>query len=138
MIQIGDVYRIKMYHDDGIKPKGTDIYREKYIIIIGHDGINLYGAVATNTRDHHLVPITFQYPLNLSGYPAEEKIYSSIRLAAMRDGIADYELLKLLEQKSPDKAKELAGAIIIDFNSYNNDIQAFRLIRLKLLKLLSE
>jgi hypothetical protein len=29
-------------------------------------------------------------------YPADGTVYSSIRLAAMRDGIADYELLKLL------------------------------------------
>ncbi|MDR3232658.1 MAG: DUF4091 domain-containing protein [Planctomycetaceae bacterium] len=34
-------------------------------------------------------------------YPAENKVYSSIRFAAMRDGIADYELLKLLAAKNP-------------------------------------
>ena len=71
-------------------------------------------------------------------YPAEGKVYSSIRLAAMRDGIADYELLKLLEQKSPDKAKQLASEIILDFNKYDSNIRKFRLTRLKLLKLLSE
>ena len=71
-------------------------------------------------------------------YPAEGKVYSSIRLAAMRDGIADYELLKLMEQKAPDKAKELAGAVIKNFDSYNNNVRAFRLTRLKLLKWLSE
>ena len=71
-------------------------------------------------------------------YPVEGKVYSSIRLAAMRDGIADYELLKLLEQKSPEKAKELAREVIHDFNSYNSNIHAFRVTRLKLLKLLSE
>ena len=71
-------------------------------------------------------------------YPAEGKVYSSIRLAAMRDGIADYELLKLLEQKSPEKAKELARAIIHNFDSYNSNVQAFRATRLKLLKALSE
>jgi len=71
-------------------------------------------------------------------YPAEGKIYSSIRLAAMRDGIADYELLKLLEQKSPDKAKEIAGRVIKGFDSYDTNIRAFRLIRLKLLNSLCE
>ena len=71
-------------------------------------------------------------------YPADGKVYTSIRLAAMRDGIADYELLKLLEQKSPRKARRLAGEIIKDFDRYNNNIRAFRLARLKLLEALSE
>jgi hypothetical protein len=71
-------------------------------------------------------------------YPAEGKVYSSIRLATMRDGIADYDLLKLLEQKAPDKAKGLAGEIIKDFDSYNSNVRAFRTTRLKLLKWLSD
>ena len=71
-------------------------------------------------------------------YPAQGKVYGSIRLAAMRDGIADYELLKLLEKKAPDKAKELAGEVIRGFDSYNSNVRAFRLTRLKLLKSLCE
>jgi hypothetical protein len=71
-------------------------------------------------------------------YPAEEKVYSSIRLKAMHDGIADYELLKLLEQKSPEKARELAGTLIRNFDSYNSNISTFRTTRLNLLKALSE
>ena len=71
-------------------------------------------------------------------YPARDKVYASIRLKAMRDGIADYELLKLLEQKSPDKAKELASAVIRNFDSYDSNIRSFRETRLKLLKWLSE
>jgi hypothetical protein len=68
MIQLGDIYRIKMYRSDGIAPKGEDVYRNKYIIIIGHDKNDFFGAVVTNTHDHHLVPIEFQYPLKLQGY----------------------------------------------------------------------
>ena len=70
-------------------------------------------------------------------YPAEGKVYSSIRFKAMRDGIADYELLRLLEKKNKDRAKEIAGEIIKDFDSYNSNIRAFRLSRLKLLRELS-
>lgn len=66
-------------------------------------------------------------------YPAYNKVYSSIRLAAMRDGIADYELLKLLEQKNAAKAQELVKTIVMDFNSYNSEITHFREIRAKLL-----
>ena len=71
-------------------------------------------------------------------YPANGKVYTSIRLAAMRDGIADYELLKLLDRKSPDKAKEVVGEVIKNFDSYNSNVRAFRLTRLKLLNSLSE
>ena len=31
MIKPGDIFRIKMYQNDGIKPKGTDTFREKYL-----------------------------------------------------------------------------------------------------------
>jgi hypothetical protein len=69
MIKISDVYRIKMYPEEGIKPKGEDLYRNKYIIVVGHDNNNtLYGVVVTNTKDHHLIPMDFQYPLILDGY----------------------------------------------------------------------
>jgi hypothetical protein len=71
-------------------------------------------------------------------YPAEGTVYGSIRLAAMRDGIADYELLKLLEKKAPEKAKELSREVIKDFNKYDSNIPMFRQTRLKLLKWLSE
>ena len=70
-------------------------------------------------------------------YPAEGKVYSSVRFKAMRDGIADYELLKLLEQTNPDMARELASEVIRGFDNYNSNIRAFRLTRLKLLRALS-
>ena len=87
MIKLGDVYRIKMYKSDGIRPKGTDTFRYKYIIIVGYDGNSFYGAVATNTRDHHIVPIEYQYPLNHQGYNCFVNCYklhevSSVRLTS--------------------------------------------------------
>jgi hypothetical protein len=71
-------------------------------------------------------------------YPAYGKVYSSIRLEAMRDGIADYELLKLLEQKSPEKANEVARAVVNNFDIYDNHIPTFRAKRIKMLTWLSE
>jgi hypothetical protein len=71
-------------------------------------------------------------------YPGDEKVYSSLRLEAQRDGIADYELLKLLEKTAPEKAQALAAAVIQDFDRYDSDIRTFRKTRLKLLELLSE
>ena len=75
MIKIGDIYRIKMNPEDGITPKGTDTYRNKYIIIVGRNDNDCYGVVVTNTKDHPLIPIKFQYPLNLDGY----KCYANCR-----------------------------------------------------------
>ena len=40
-------------------------------------------------------------------YPGNGKILSSIRLEAMRDGIVDYELLKMLEQRVLDQFRKL-------------------------------
>jgi hypothetical protein len=71
-------------------------------------------------------------------YPEYGKVYSSIRLEAMRDGINDYELLRLLEKKNPDGAKELAEGVVKDFDSYDTDIVRFRERRTKMLQWLSE
>ena len=84
MITLGDVYRIKMYQTDGIKPKGKDTFRYKYIIIIGYDGNNYYGVVSTNTRDHHLVPIEFQYPLKHDGYDCFVNCFKLHQVSSVR------------------------------------------------------
>jgi len=71
-------------------------------------------------------------------YPGYRKLYSSIRLEAMRDGIYDYELLKMLEKKYPEKAKSLVNNIILNFDNYDGSISYFRKIRKELLALLSK
>jgi hypothetical protein len=71
-------------------------------------------------------------------YPGNGRILSSIRFDAMRDGIVDYELLKMLEKKSPEKAKHLADIIIYSFDRYDNNVEEFRINRRKLLEFLSE
>jgi hypothetical protein len=57
MIQLGDIYRIKMYPIDGITPKKTDTYRYKYIIILGHDGKNFCRTVAITILNFFLPQI---------------------------------------------------------------------------------
>lgn len=71
-------------------------------------------------------------------YPGYKKLYSSIRLHAVRDGIMDYELLKMLSEKNSAKAKELADAMILSFDRYNNSIEHFRGIRKVLLEELNK
>lgn len=55
----------------------------------------------------------------------------------MRDGIYDYELLKMPEKKDTAKSAQLAGEIIRGFNDYDGSISYFREIRKKMLEILS-
>jgi hypothetical protein len=70
-------------------------------------------------------------------YPRDGKIISSVRLEAMRDGIVDYELLRLLEKKNPALARQISDATILDFDKSNTDIVTFRTNRRKILTALS-
>jgi hypothetical protein len=71
-------------------------------------------------------------------YPGYGKLYSSIRLEAMRDGVYDYELLKMLARKQPEKAKDICRRVVIDFNVYDTEIRSFREKRKQILELLSK
>ena len=71
-------------------------------------------------------------------YPSYRKLLSSIRLEAMRDGIADYELLKMLERVDSEEAKELARQVVYRFDLYDMNVEAFRDKRRRILELLSE
>jgi hypothetical protein len=71
-------------------------------------------------------------------YPKDGKLLSSIRFDAMRDGIVDYELLKMLEKKYPEKAKFVAGIIIYGFDQYDMNIEEFRNNRRRIMEVLSE
>lgn len=71
-------------------------------------------------------------------YPGDGKVYPSIRLAAMRDGIRDYELLRMVRKKSKAKADEFVSEIVLYYNSYNTDLVHFRDVRRRILEYLSE
>jgi hypothetical protein len=71
-------------------------------------------------------------------YPKDGKLLSSIRFDAMRDGIVDYELFRMLEKKYPEKAKEIVDKVIYQFDKYDNNIEAFRDHRRNLMELLSK
>ena len=71
-------------------------------------------------------------------YPGKDGPLSSIRFAAMRDGIVDHELLCMLADANPDAARRLAERLILDFDRYETDIAVFRAVRMELLNALSE
>jgi len=71
-------------------------------------------------------------------YPGRDGPLDSIRHEAMRDGIADYELLSLLAERDPAKAGRLVAKHILDFDRYDTNVEAFRSTRRELLTLLSK
>jgi len=71
-------------------------------------------------------------------YPYKGQIISSIRLEAMRDGLYDYELLKMYEEKDSAAAEKICSERIEDFYHYDLSVPAFRQIRKTLLENLSK
>lgn len=71
-------------------------------------------------------------------YPKNGGLLSSLRLEAMRDGIIDYELLKMLAARSPKLSTSITNSIVQSFNAYETDISRFRKARLQLLQALSK
>lgn len=69
-------------------------------------------------------------------YPDRERksVYSSIRLETMREGIEDYELLRMLQQKNPAAAEQLSQAAIKSFTDYVRDPAKFREVERQLLQ----
>jgi hypothetical protein len=70
-------------------------------------------------------------------YPGVDGPLDSIRFEAMRDGIADYELLMVLAGNDPQGAQQLAAKHILDFDRYDTDVERFRSTRRALLRKLS-
>lgn len=71
-------------------------------------------------------------------YPGYRKYYMSIRANAMRDGIHDYNLLKMVERRNPAKAKEFLNAVVTGYQNYNVEITNFRKVRKEILEFLSK
>lgn len=70
-------------------------------------------------------------------YPGYRKLYTSIRFETERDGIDDYQLLRMLQDKDPAAARSIVDSIILGFNSYDGSISFFREAHKKLLEKLS-
>lgn len=89
---------------------------------------------------HNATPTNYSWPGGDTHiiYPAYNKTYPSIRLNAMREGIRDYELLKMVEEKDSAKAKDICNSIILGRDSYNMDIDHFYQVRKEILEFLSE
>ena len=71
-------------------------------------------------------------------YPGEHGPWGSMRLEAMRAGIEDYELLKLLANKDKALADEITSSCLISFNEANEDPVHFANTHLRLLQAVSD
>ena len=70
-------------------------------------------------------------------YPGDGELYPSVRLCAMRDGIRDYDLLKMVEARSKADADAFCRRFVIDNATYDTDITHFRQLRRDMLEYLS-
>ena len=64
------------------------------------------------------------------------EVFLSGRVEALRDGVADYELLRQLARTDPETANRLASRFVLDFDDYHIDTGDFRLARRELLEAL--
>ncbi|MEZ0537707.1 DUF4091 domain-containing protein [Caldicellulosiruptoraceae bacterium PP1] len=71
-------------------------------------------------------------------YPGNGKPWGSMRLEAMRSGIEDFEILKILERKNSSLAKDIVDYCIKSFDNVNENIEQFENIRNMLLSAASE
>ena len=71
-------------------------------------------------------------------YPGDKRLYGSIRLEAMRDGIADYTLLQMLAGKDEAKAREICRQTVYDWTTYDMSTDHFRSARHEILEALSK
>jgi len=71
-------------------------------------------------------------------YPGADGPLDSIRHEAMRDGVADYELLSMLGERDAKAAEKLVGTHILAFDRYDCDAAMFRATRHQLLEQLDK
>lgn len=103
-----------------------------------HWGMNYW-----NFSDDPMHEVTPQGHKNWPGgdpfiiYPGDGRVYPSIRLSEMRDGIRDYDLLKMVEARNPQMARFFCDQIVLGPDSYNLDPDHFNQIRREMLEFLS-
>jgi hypothetical protein len=71
-------------------------------------------------------------------YPKIGGVLDSIRHEAMLEGIQDYELLRALSARNPEKASAICQQVLQDWTHYTLDVEVFRTARKQLLEALSQ
>lgn len=71
-------------------------------------------------------------------YPGDKMLYPSLRLEAMRDGIVDYELLKMFKDRYPEEAEKMVQSTLTNMKRFNSGTMDFYNRRRVMLEKLSE
>jgi hypothetical protein len=71
-------------------------------------------------------------------YPGADGPWPSLRLEAMRQGIEDIEMLRVLKNKDPKIADALTRRVVRGFCDYTSDVSVYRAVRKELLEILSK
>ncbi len=104
-----------------------------------HWGYNQYGAwdpyekAVVPHEDGGILPAGDAWVV----YPGKDGPVDSIRWEAMRDGIADHELLCMLGEHRPKEAMRLAERLVLALDKYQTDLKQFRAVRREMLAALS-
>ena len=64
--------------------------------------------------------------------------WPSVRFEAMRQGMEDLELLRLLRQRAPEKAERISHRLVRGFGDYELDVRLYRQVRRALLAAVAE
>lgn len=102
-VSIGDVFLVKMNQADGIIPKGNDLSRDKFFVVLGFDDDgNVFGGVIVNSR------INPHLPQRIADFhmPIKCKKYSFLKY----DSFVDCLMLKTASLEKLAKSK-LVGKI---------------------------
>ena len=111
-----------LFHLDGFLHWGLNQYRQK-------DKNPFEMSVVPHGPKQHLPPGDTHVV-----YPGDGEPWSSVRFEAQREGIEDFELLRLLEQRAPALAESLLRSVIRGFDDYTKDVVVLRAARRKLLQ----
>lgn len=71
-------------------------------------------------------------------YPGHDKVYPSLRARAMRDGIHDYDLLRMVAARDKAKAEQFCSSIVQGPDSYQLSTAHFRQVHRQMLHYLSQ
>ncbi|MBI5095071.1 MAG: DUF4091 domain-containing protein [Candidatus Hydrogenedentes bacterium] len=104
-----------------------------------HWGYNFWGMLSPYS-DIHMTWAVGPLPPGDSYivYPTPKGVLDSIRWETVRDGIEDYELLKMLDAKNASEASRICTSLVQGFDKYDVDVGHFRAARLDLLNALEK
>lgn len=81
-VKQGDIFILELDNQDGVTPKGSDAYRNKFFVVLGFDNEgNVYGGVIVNSRiNPKMSPLIREFHM-----PIKAEKYSFLRYNSFID-----------------------------------------------------